>query len=53
MTGLFLIVIVALAFLASVCVAISEVIHEKDWPRETGKYPIIFAIITVLMICVF
>lgn len=37
----------AILFVLSVLVAATEAIGERDWPRETGKYVLIFGALTV------
>jgi hypothetical protein len=46
---LILVSFMALALSLTICV--SEIIHERDWPRDTGKYPLIFGFTTLILIC--
>jgi hypothetical protein len=40
-------VICVVLFVLSVLVAATEAIGERDWPRETGKYVVIFGLLTL------
>jgi hypothetical protein len=46
---LILIGISGLAFLVSLTICISEAYHERDWPRDSFRYPIIFAVTSVCL----
>jgi hypothetical protein len=41
-----ILLISAVLFVLSVLVAATEAISERDWPRETGKYALIFGALT-------
>jgi hypothetical protein len=45
--GVILPLICVTFFVLSVLVAATEAIGERDWPRETGKYVLIFGALTL------
>jgi hypothetical protein len=40
-----MILIALLGFIVSILVCLGEMYYERDWPRHTWKYPILFAVL--------
>jgi hypothetical protein len=47
-----LLAISGIALAISLCIAIGEAWFERDWPRHSFKYVVIFAITTFGFLCV-
>lgn len=47
---LVLLAICVLAFLFSLLIAITETVKERDWPRDTGLYPLVFLFASAFLI---
>ena len=46
-----LLLISAAAFVLSLLICMGEIFHERDWPRHTWCYPVIFGVSTLLLLC--
>lgn len=40
--------IALIGFIVSILLCIGEVIFERDWPRDTWKFPVMFAVVMAL-----
>jgi hypothetical protein len=47
---LVLLVICVIAFLFSLMIALTEAVQERDWPRDTGWYPVAFLFASIFLI---
>lgn len=45
-----LLVVSVLAFGLSLLIAATEAIRERDWPRDTGWYPLIFLVASCFLV---
>jgi hypothetical protein len=45
-----LLAICILAFGFSLMIAATEAVKEKDWPRDTGMYPLVFLFASMFLV---